>query len=32
MLLSIEHELAGTLDYEGLIDTFAQEKARKRRL
>ena len=32
MLLSIEHELAGTLDYEGLIDTFATEKARKRLL
>ena len=30
MLLSIEHKLARTLDYEDLIDSFSQEKARKK--
>ena len=30
MLLSIEHNLARTLDYEDLIDTFSKENARKK--
>ena len=30
MLLSIEHTLSRTLDYEDLIDTFSQKRARKK--